>query len=30
MQYSRGDAVAEPSSSYSPFRLYDMRRRLAR
>ena len=30
MQYSAGDAVAAPSSSYSPFRLYDMRRRLAR
>jgi hypothetical protein len=30
MQYIRGDAVAEPISSYSPFRAYDMRRRLAR
>ena len=30
MQYVRGEAVAEPSSSYSPFRMYDMRRRLAR
>jgi hypothetical protein len=30
MQYTRGDAVADPGSSYSPFRAYDMRRRLAR
>jgi len=30
MQYTSDDAVAEPSSSYSPFRAYDMRRRLAR
>ena len=30
MQYVRSDAVAEPRSSYSPFRMYDMRRRLAR
>jgi hypothetical protein len=30
MQYIRGDAVAEPSSTFSPIRAYDMRRRLAR
>jgi hypothetical protein len=30
MQQIRGDAVAEPSSSYSPFCAYDLRRRLAR
>ena len=30
MQYVRGEAVADPSGSYSPFRMYDMRRRLAR
>ena len=30
MEQIRGDAVAEPNSSYSPFRTYDMRHRLAR
>jgi hypothetical protein len=30
MEYVRNDAAAEPTSSYSPFRTYDMRRRLAR
>lgn len=30
MEYVRNDAAAEPTSSYSPFRAYDMRRRLAR
>jgi hypothetical protein len=29
MQQIRGDAVAEPSSSYSPFCAHDLRRRLA-
>ena len=30
MEYVGSDAAAEPSNSYSPFRAYDMRRRLAR